>query len=317
MIFVLYIIVAIGVIYLSNKASEYVDLLDKTTSLSGAFIGGILLSAVTSLPELFTSISSTVFLDKPGLCIGNILGSNLFNVAILSLFILVMCKAFKQAKLSKSHTYISILVLIIYIVVLLNKVNVLNFELITISITSIIIALLYFLGVKNMSSENGENTVADDSQKVTNLTLKQIVTRFILVSIGIIVLSVIITYITDEIAGRLGFGSGLAGAIFLGIATSLPEVSSTIALFRMRNYDIAVGNIIGSNLFNFLILSIADLLYFGNGIYDFSDPKTVNLTIFGLVAAVLFTIFLKLREKGIKILYPVGVIACYLLFLIV
>lgn len=317
MIFVLYIIVAIGVIYLSNKASEYVDLLDKTTSLSGAFIGGILLSAVTSLPELFTSISSTLFLDKPGLCIGNILGSNLFNIAILSLFILVMSKAFKQAKLSKSHTYISISVLIIYIVILLNKAKVLNFELLTISITSIIIGVLYFLGVKNMSSENGENASVEDSHQVTNLTLKQIITRFILVSIGIIVLSVIITYITDEIAGRLGLGSGLAGAIFLGIATSLPEVSSTIALFRMRNFDIAVGNIIGSNLFNFLILSIADVLYFGNGIYDFSDPKTINLAVFGLIAAVLFTIFLKLRGKGKKILYPIGVIACYLLFLIV
>lgn len=317
MIFVLYIIVAIGVICLSNKASEYVDLLDKTTSLSGAFIGGILLSAVTSLPELFTSISSTLFLDKPGLCIGNILGSNLFNIAILSLFILVMSKAFKQAKLSKSHTYISISVLIIYIVILLNKAKVLNFELLTISITSIIIGVLYFLGVKNMSSENGENASVEDSHQVTNLTLKQIITRFILVSIGIIVLSVIITYITDEIAGRLGLGSGLAGAIFLGIATSLPEVSSTIALFRMRNFDIAVGNIIGSNLFNFLILSIADVLYFGNGIYDFSDPKTINLAVFGLIAAVLFTIFLKLREKGKKILYPIGVIACYLLFLIV
>lgn len=317
MIFVLYIIVAIGVIYLSNKASEYVDLLDKTTSLSGAFIGGILLSAVTSLPELFTSISSTVFLDKPGLCIGNILGSNLFNVAILSLFILVMSKAFKQAKLSKSHTYISISVLIIYVVILLNKVKILNFEIITISVTSIIIGVLYFLGVKNMSSENGENTSVEDSHQVTNLTLKQIVTRFILVSIGIIILSIIITYVTDEIAGRLGLGSGLAGAIFLGVATSLPEVSSSIALFRMRNFDIAVGNIIGSNLFNFLILSIADVLYFGKGIYDFSDPKTINLTVFGLIAAVLFTMFLILREKGKKILYPIGVIACYLLFLIV
>ena len=201
--------------------------------------------------------------------------------------------------------------------ILLNKAKVLNFELLTISITSIIIGVLYFLGVKNMSSENGENASVEDSHQVTNLTLKQIITRFILVSIGIIVLSVIITYITDEIAGRLGLGSGLAGAIFLGIATSLPEVSSTIALFRMRNFDIAVGNIIGSNLFNFLILSIADVLYFGNGIYDFSDPKTINLAVFGLIAAVLFTIFLKLREKGKKILYPIGVIACYLLFLIV
>ena len=51
MIYVLYVIVAAGVVWLSIKASQYVDMLEKTTNLSGAFIGGILLSAVTSLPE--------------------------------------------------------------------------------------------------------------------------------------------------------------------------------------------------------------------------------------------------------------------------
>ena len=49
MIYLFYLIVAAGVVYLSQKASEYVDLIDKTTKLSGAFIGGIMLSAVTSL----------------------------------------------------------------------------------------------------------------------------------------------------------------------------------------------------------------------------------------------------------------------------
>ena len=90
MIYLAYLIVAAGVVWFSVKASDYVDLLDKKTNLSGAFIGGILLSAVTSLPELFTSISSTVFLDAPSLCIGNILGSDLFNVAALSVVILII-----------------------------------------------------------------------------------------------------------------------------------------------------------------------------------------------------------------------------------
>ena len=75
MIFVIYAIIAAAVTFLSVKAADYVDLIDKKTSLSGAFIGGILLSAVTSLPELFTSLSSTLLLDEPGLCLGNILGS--------------------------------------------------------------------------------------------------------------------------------------------------------------------------------------------------------------------------------------------------
>ena len=103
MIYVLYLVVAALVTFMSIKASEYVDMLDKTTSLSGAFLGGILLSAVTSLPELFTSISSTLMLDQPGLCIGNILGSNLFNYAMLSVFILTAVVKFAKCDLSKIH----------------------------------------------------------------------------------------------------------------------------------------------------------------------------------------------------------------------
>ena len=64
MIYILYLVLAAGVVFSSNLAAKYVDILDKQTRLSGAFIGGVMLSAVTSLPELFTSISSTVFLHS-------------------------------------------------------------------------------------------------------------------------------------------------------------------------------------------------------------------------------------------------------------
>ena len=84
LLLVKYAVVASLVVWLSIKASKYIDMLDKTTKLSGAFLGGVLLSAVTSLPELFTSISATVLLKKPSLCIGNILGSDIFNLAILA-----------------------------------------------------------------------------------------------------------------------------------------------------------------------------------------------------------------------------------------
>ena len=65
MLILAYALSALLVILLSLKLSNYVDLLDKQTNLSGAFLGGVLLAAVTSLPELFTSISSVVFLDEP------------------------------------------------------------------------------------------------------------------------------------------------------------------------------------------------------------------------------------------------------------
>ncbi len=313
MIYVLYIVVAAIVVAFSNKASEYVDIIDKKSNLSGAFIGGVMLSAVTSLPELFTSISSTLMLGKPGLCMGNILGSDLFNLATISFFILVFFKPYKSAKVAPSHIKVNIFVWLIYAAMALNWLNVLNFEVMTVNITSIVIVVLYVLGIKFMSSDESSTDEEDSSE----LTMKQVIARFVLVSIGIVVSSIVITYITDIISEKLGLGQGLAGALFLGIATSLPELASTVALFRMKNYNIAMGNIIGSNIFNFIILALTDILYVGNGVYDFSDPKNVNLLIFGAIATPVMLVMMKFKNKVTQVICPLGVLASYIAFLVV
>ena len=126
MIFLIYAIIAAGVTFLSVKAADYVDLIDKKTSLSGAFIGGIMLSAVTSLPELFTSLSSTLLLDEPGLCIGNILGSNLFNLAALAMLIVVFSRAFAVAEIAHSHQNVLWLLLVAYTALALNMLGFLS-----------------------------------------------------------------------------------------------------------------------------------------------------------------------------------------------
>ena len=77
-----YLVVSAIVVFLSIKLSDFVDQLDKRTTISGAFLGGILLAAVTSLPEMFTSITSTLLVRSNQYVVGNILGSNLFNMAL-------------------------------------------------------------------------------------------------------------------------------------------------------------------------------------------------------------------------------------------
>lgn len=314
MIYLLYLVVAALVTFMSIKASEYVDMLDKTTSLSGAFLGGILLSAVTSLPELFTSISSTLMLDQPGLCIGNILGSNIFNYAMLSFFILTAVAKFAKCNLSKIHFIVAVSVVAMGLLIVCNKYGFLAFDIGNVSITSVLIILLYVLTVWIMYKMGGTSESEDDGEPVT-LSRKQILTRFTIVSVGIVVFSVILTYITDELSVRLNLGKTVAGALFLGVATSLPETASTFTLFKIKNYDIAVGNIVGSCLFNFTILSVADFFYRGGGIYTIADTSTMNLIIFASVASVLAGVLLKFRNKATAIICPVGIIASYIAFL--
>jgi cation:H+ antiporter len=314
MIYILYLVVAALVTFMSIKASEYVDMLDKTTSLSGAFLGGILLSAVTSLPELFTSISSTLMLDQPGLCIGNILGSNLFNYAMLSFFVLTAVVKFAKCDLSQIHFIVALSVIAMGGLILCNKYGFIAFDIGNVSITSILIILLYVLTVWVMYKMGGTSESEDDGEPVT-LSRKQILTRFTIVSVGIVVFSVILTYITDELSVRLNLGKTVAGALFLGVATSLPETASTFTLFKIKNYDIAVGNIVGSCLFNFTILSVADFFYRGGGIYTIADTSTMNLIIFASVASVLAAVLMKFRNKATSIICPVGIIASYIAFL--
>ena len=311
MIYLEYLAAAVIVVILSIKASDYIDLLDKNTKLSGAFLGGIMLSAVTSLPELFTSISATVLLDRPGLCMGNILGSDLFNLGALAFFILLFSKGFAKGKVSKSYRHVTMVVLLIYILIILNFAGILQFRVLHISVTSVLIALIYALGAKYLAVADdvtSDEAVLDyHSESSTSLTVKQIGVRFFFAAVGIIAFSIILTYLTDEISVRLHLGQGLAGAIFLGVATSLPEVTSTVALFKMKNFNIAVGNIIGSNLFNFIILVVADVLSMGSGVYATLDHQIENL----------FWVLLRFKKATTQTICALGMVACYLGFLLV
>ena len=309
-----YVVVASIVVFAAIKASHYIDLLDRTTKLSGAFLGGVLLSAVTSLPEFFTSLSATMFLDKPALCIGNILGSDLFNIAMLSVLVLLAMRSFRHAEIGCGNIVVSLYLILIYGVMLLNYFGVLDVEWLTINVITFIFVGIYALAVLHLEGESCESGDCEDEELV-RLTLRQIVTRFVITAVIIVVASVVLTYITDDIAAKYNLGVGLAGAIFLGVATSLPEVASTIALVRMRNYDIAVGNIVGSNLFNFLVLCTADLFSRGD-VYDYADFNVVKLLFFGVVATLFTVPMLKCRGWVVRSLCALCIVACYLGFLL-
>lgn len=315
--YILYILVAAAVVWLSVKASHYIDLIDQKSSLSGAFLGGVLLSAVTSLPELFTSISATVLLAKPSLCLGNILGSNIFNLVVLAVMFVLFVRSSHAARLAKGHQMVLVYCLVTYAALALNMFlpKVFDFHVLSLSVSSIIIVICYALGVKYLSGEDGGEGKSE-TQDDSSLTMRGIVVRFVLCSVGLVGLSIWLTYLSDDIATSLGMGAGLAGALFLGVATSLPELSSTVTLFRLKNYNVAVGNIVGSCLFNMIILTVADLLWFKGTIYDFADGNIGQMLGFGAVAMVATMGALATKTKVGKVVASAVVVACYLAFLV-
>lgn len=317
---VLYFVLAVLVIQLSRKLADYVDLIDKKTQLSGAFIGGVILAAVTSLPELFTSISAVTVVNQPEMVIGNILGSNLFNMTILGILLVCFTKPFSKANIGFSHLKTILFSLLMFILMLFAVFFGYDKSFFNISIYTVIIIVLYGLSIRFMAGDEVQEGEEDNS----SLTLKQVIIRFVIASVILVASSVAITYVTDKLATELNLGATLAGALFLGIATSLPELTSCIALARKNNFNACVGNVLGSGVFNFCILAVADILYRKGSVYSGEDSKA--LVFFGTICTVLvgITIWLKAKiysEKQKKLtsvyfILGLAIISCYVLFIV-
>ncbi|BAK81439.1 sodium/calcium exchanger protein [Candidatus Arthromitus sp. SFB-rat-Yit] len=312
---------AIAVIVFSIKAADYVDLIDKKTNISGAFIGGVVLAAVTSLPELFTSISGALILNNSEIVLGNILGSNIFNLATLSVIVILFIRGFVQSQISKSHTKITMFIIVINIILFLPAYFSKDFNIFNISVVSILVSILYFTSLKFMATNDIDGGQDGEEDEENSLTLKQIFIRFILSSIGLVIASIAITYVTDIISIKLNLAASLSGALFLGIATSLPEVTSCLALAKKSKFNLVVGNIIGSNMFNLFIISIIDLLYTRTSLYFTNHIQTKILLLFGFIATIFIAILLivKNSNKKLKFVYlllSLASILTYFLYLI-
>ena len=294
MLFVFYGIMVLCVIFFSVKCAYYLDLIEAKTNLSGVFLSGVILAGITSLPELVTSISAISFFNSPELVFGNILGSNIFNLSILASLIIVFFKEFLTNKVKLDHKKTLYLIIVIYSLVFVKMQFEINFTIMNIDVISILIFLLYIISLKFISVNDDDDE--DDSLAQSTEDVKSLLIKFIFFSMGLVISSVIITFLTDEIAKVTNMGETLAGALLLGVVTSIPELATSITLCKLGNFNGVFGNIIGSNIFNYIIISIGDVLYNSGSIYVVNN-QSYKLVVFGFVATVLTLIILKSKVK--------------------
>ncbi|ERJ11493.1 sodium:calcium antiporter [Haloplasma contractile] len=273
MLLIQYLFLASILVFASIKASNYIDLLDRKSKLSGALIGGVLLAATTSLPELITSLSSILILEEPNpnLAFGNVLGSNLFNITIIALIDIIFIKHFFLDRVTRDANK-SILFSVVMLTIMLLSFQFglpfsLKFGIMHFSIVSIVLLVIYFLAIYYLANISDDEIPVETDDTPVYFTIKQILIRFSLFAIILVITSIYVTKLADEIATTYQLGSSFAGALFLGVCTSLPELTSSLNLVRLRNYGVAVSNCVGSNIFNLAIISFVDFLYFKENIY--------------------------------------------------
>jgi cation:H+ antiporter len=323
-----YILLAFIVIFATSRLSYYVDELDKKTHISGALIGGVLLATITSMPEFITSITSTIALQEPGLAFGNVFGSNIFNVVILAVADLLFVKHmfFNQVKTQrKANAYVILMYLIFLIPLFFAHLNLFNYDSLTITLgltfnaLSLVILFVYVLSIRSMGQDETEN-----NGEGSNLTYQKIALMFILWALVVVAGSYFVTVVADQLGESLNLSKSFAGAIFLGVATSLPELTAVMSLIKLRNYEAALGNIVGSNIFNLTIISTVDLLNIKQDIFNelvtnVSTRENVSyLLILGLLNSIILMFALLRKHTKSKLTYIIPsalILLAYLVYI--
>lgn len=271
------------VIFLAGKRlSYYGDLLADLTGMGKAWIGLILMAAVTSLPELMVGISSVAIVGSADLAVGDILGSCAFNLGILSMMDVFTPKSHPLfANTSKSHVLTAAFGIFLISLVglglfLSEDIAFLPF----LGLTSISFLIVYLIAVRVLFNYQHSNPVVQivDANHHIPFTLKHVVLRYCMFAGIIIVAALALPFFVEHLAEATGMGKSFAGTFFLAASTSLPEIAVSLAAIRMGSIDMAIGNLLGSNLFNVLILFLDDLFYTkGHLLKDASEMNLLSV----------------------------------------
>ena len=315
-------LISIGIIfYCGRKLSQYGDIISKKTGLGGGFIGVILLGAVTSLPELITTISSVAFVKEVNLAWGNILGSNLLNLTILACSDIIIKRADINRVLDDGNILTGCFSIIITAVCTIGLITGKDIILLGhVSIYSVAVLLIYFLGsfILYKNAVKSKTVATEEDVNGVNVSNLKLFSLFLLNAALIILAGVSVTYACDEIAKITGLGATFVGTLFLAIATSLPEIVVSVSAIRLGLISMAAGNILGSNFFNISILGVSDFFYKNGSGSLFLDASKINLltsTIFIIVTnIILIGMLYRSKKKLLRFGYDsIIVIILYLM----
>lgn len=278
-----FIVCAAIIFYAGKRLSYYGDALAELTGLGKAWIGLILMAAVTSLPELVVGISSTVLVQSADLAVGDILGSCAFNLGILSMMDFFMPKDRPLfSHVSRSHILAAsfgiLLIALVGLGLFLEQDIVISPF---VGLTSFTLLVVYIIAVKsiyNYQNKNEAPAEAVQGRRAYPLTLRQVVLRYALVALIIVAAALPLPYFVEHISEATSLGKSFVGTLFLAASTSLPEIAVSLAAIRMGSTDMAVGNLLGSNLFNVFILFLGDVFYTkGHLLKDASDVNLLSV----------------------------------------
>lgn len=285
-----------------TRLTRYLDAIAVKTGLGQAFVGMLLLGGITSLPEIANSITSS-WIGNPALAVNNLLGSasiNLLLLAIVDAFIgrdALTSVVAQPSTLMQAALCMLVLTLVGVAItsgdVLIFGVGAWGLVLCAVSIAAFWLSATYdrvapwtLKDAARVDRESQDQSPEDALSKssVGLLTLKTALAGSV-----IFVAGYALAQTGDALAVQTGLGTGLVGFVLIGMATSLPELSSITAAIRMHRYEMAIGEILGTNFVNVSLILLNDSVYTGGPVIN---ELGAFETISALLGATLTGIFL-------------------------
>lgn len=282
MVWIQFVLTSAIIVFAAVKLSTYGDIISVRTRLSGMFVGTLLLAGATSLPELLSSVNA-VYLGVPGMAAGSMFGSNMFNMLMLAILDLIYQNARILRRVAMNHALTASLASLLIGAAVFFVLADIELSIGWMGVDSLVIILVYVGGMRLIQTQGGPppTDIEVDDHKIPSL--KRASAGFV---IATVVLVVVVPFLVDsaaEIGEITGLSTGFIGATLLALVTSLPELVATISAVKMGAYDLAVGNLFGSNFFNMLAFGLTDIFYLQGRFIDLVDPNFALIGLLGLL----------------------------------
>lgn len=310
------IILIVGFIILIKGADIFVDGASGIASnlkVSKMLIGLTIVAFGTSAPEFAVSIKSLLS-NSGDIVLGNVIGSNILNILlILGASSLVHPLTVKNTTVKKELP-ITLLITSLFVVLLSDNLFDKGLNNMFTRSDGVIVILFFLVFIYYLISMSRKK-IADETE-IKNLSLIKSIIYTIVGIIGIVVGSNFVVDSASHIAQIIGVSERMISLTIIALGTSLPELATSLTATRKGEYDIAIGNVVGSNIFNIgMVIGIPTSLIGGIGIINFSYIDILVM----IIASVLLFMFsfndYKIsRREGIFLLIVFVTYYSYVLF---
>lgn len=287
------LVIIVAGTWLARLADELAD----RSGLGEALFGVLLLAGITSLPDFAATLSAAID-ARPNLAMSNIMGSMAVNLVFLGIADIVYRKAnLEHAAASPANLMLAVLLIVLLTLPLLAFVTPMSAEWVIHPITPLIV-IAYLFGLHLVYRTQAKpmwfprmtrQTVEDKPEQQYHGGHTQVWIKFIVLALVTAFAGWVLMEGAKGIADLSGLSDSLVGGLLTALATSTPELVTTIAAIRLGALTLAVSNIFGTNCFNMLVVATADVGYPGGSIYH--DIAPVQMT-WGLVSILMTAILL-------------------------